>query len=98
MVHCSTNTQFLTNGIKIISMIFACARFQLEKSLTEKSAEAEGQAREIAESKKELEKLNKENKKLKVRVKVHSLKSTLTFFLLVKGGRAGCRGRRNRQR
>ncbi|CAI7994670.1 hypothetical protein GBAR_LOCUS1527, partial [Geodia barretti] len=41
-------------------------RFQLEMSLTEKSAEAEANAREIAENKRRLEELKQENKELKV--------------------------------
>ena len=38
-------------------------------SLTEKSAEAEAHAREIAENKRRLEELKQENKELKVRVR-----------------------------
>ena len=42
-------------------------RFQLEKSLTDKSAVAEAQAREIDEGKKRVKELNQQNKDLKVR-------------------------------
>ena len=42
-------------------------RFQLERSLTDKSAEAEAQARKINEGKKRMQKLNQQNTDLKVK-------------------------------
>ena len=42
-------------------------RFQLEKSLADKSAEAKAQAREIAEERKRVQEVNQQYKDLKVR-------------------------------
>ena len=42
-------------------------RFQLEKSLTDKSAEAEAWAKETAEGKKRVQELNQQNTDLKVK-------------------------------
>ena len=42
-------------------------RFQLEKSLADKSAEAEAQAREMDEKERRLQEVNQENEDLKVR-------------------------------
>ena len=85
-------------------------RFQLEKSLTDKSAEAEARTRETTEEKKRVEELNQQNKDLKVRkffMKLYKswlvcyaslLTKTLPVFcLLVREGRAGSRGRGNSQ-
>ena len=43
-------------------------RFQLEKTLTDKSAEAEAQAREIADNRRRLQHLNQANEELRVRL------------------------------
>ena len=42
-------------------------RFQLEKNLTDRSAEAEARTREIDEEKKRVKELNQQNTDLKVR-------------------------------
>ena len=47
-------------------------RFQLEKSLTDKSAEAEAQARETAEGKKKVDKLNQQLQEVNVRIMLKS--------------------------
>ena len=54
-------------------------RFQLEKSLTYKSAESEAQAREIAEERKRVQEVNQQYKDLKVRnfMKRNNVFSTL---------------------
>ena len=73
-------------------------RFQLEKELTEKSAEAEAQARQIAEERKKVQKLNQQLQE--VNVGNHSkLRNHKVLIIIshcsVREGRAGSRGRGN---
>ena len=58
----------VTRYIIIMSLNAVINRFQLEKTLTDKSAEAEAQAREIADNRRRLQHLNQANEELRVRL------------------------------